>query len=53
MGLPLYYYISASVALVNDLICIGNLEGAASRRACRLLVCYVIIFYESYLYDLF
>jgi hypothetical protein len=31
-----------SVALANALICVGSREGAASCRALRLLVCYVV-----------
>jgi hypothetical protein len=36
-----YYYFSILFALVNDLICVGSLEGATT-CARRLLTCYVV-----------
>jgi hypothetical protein len=42
-----------SVALVNNLIRRGSLEGATSGCARRLFVCYVVTFYKCYLYDTF
>jgi hypothetical protein len=38
-----------SVALVNDIICRANFEGAAS-CVCRLVVCCAVMYYRCYFY---